>query len=170
MKIALATLGLALAAVIPAAFAQKAEPPAKGQEVKIVGCVQWEKDYRQARNEGRGGALGTGIGVGNEFVLTFAQVEGPGGRTAAASVGTKGNGANGANGSNGANGEKKPNTGATYSITGDHEKELARRIGQQIEVIGILEDRGEPNGERLADLPRIRMTVWVPLKDFCPAQ
>src|SRR6266850_7819609 len=126
MKIALATLGLALAAVIPAAFAQKAEPPAKGKEIKIVGCVQWEKDYRQARNEGRGGVLGTGAGVGNEFVLTFAQVEGPGGRTAAASVGTGTTG----NGASDATGAKKATTGAAYSITGDREKELARRIGQ----------------------------------------
>jgi hypothetical protein len=163
MKITLATIGVALAGVISAApaSAQKAQPPAKGQEITVVGCVQWEKDYRQARNEGRGGALGSGIGVGNEFVLTFAQVEGPGGRTAAASVGTAGSGASG---------DKKVNTGAAYSITGDREKELARRIGQQIEVIGILEDRGEPGSERVGDLPRIKMTAWVPLKDFCPAQ
>src|SRR5256885_1678870 len=126
MKITLAMVGLTLAGVVSAAsaFAQKADIPAKGQEIRVVGCVQWEKDYRQARNEGRGGALGTGIGVGNEFVLTSAQVEGPGGRTAAATVGTAGTG------------EKKAST-AAYSITGDREKELARRIGQQIEVIGI---------------------------------
>ena len=78
----------------------------------MVGCVQWEKDYRQ-------------------FVLTFARVEGAGGRTAAGSVGTAGNGTG-----------KKLTEGATYSITGDREKELARRIGQQVEVIGTLEERG----------------------------
>jgi hypothetical protein len=163
MRITVAMFGLALAGAISAgpAYAQKGETAAKGQEIRIVGCVQWEKDYRQARNEGRGGALGTGIGAGNEFVLTFARVEGPGGRTAAASAGTAGTGANG---------EKKLTTGAAYSITGDREKELGRRIGQQIEVIGILEDSGEANSERAGDLPRIRMTAWVPLKDFCPAQ
>src|SRR5712691_146762 len=47
-----------------------------GKEVRILGCVQWEKDYRKERNEGRGGALGTGLGVGNEFVLTMVKPEG----------------------------------------------------------------------------------------------
>jgi hypothetical protein len=106
----------------------------------VVGCVQWEKDHRQ-------------------FVLTFARVEGAGGRTAAASVGTAGNGAG-----------KKLTEDAAYSITGDREKELARRIGQQVEVIGTLEERGAANNERTGDLPRIKMTAWIPMKDFCPAQ
>lgn len=110
-----------------------------GKEVRIVGCVQWEKDYRKERNEGRGGALGTGLGVGNEFVLTMVKPEG--GRKATA-----------------------------YSITGDREKELGRRIGQQIEVIGVVEDAGKPDAERFGDLSRIRMTAWVPLKDSCPSQ
>jgi hypothetical protein len=161
MNIRMATFATALTVLVASpAFAQKAGPPAKaaeGKEIKVVGCVQWEKDYRQARNEGRGGVLGTGAGVGDEYVLTFAQVEGTGGRTPVASVGSSGAG-------------KKLTEGAAYSITGDREKELGRRIGQQIEVIGILEERGEPNSERAGDLPRIKMTAWVPLKDFCPAQ
>jgi len=143
-------------------FAQRSDSAARkteGKEIRVVGCVQWEKDYRRARNEGRGGALGTGAGAGDEFVLTFAQVDGGGGRTAAASVGTAGNGA-----------AKKLTEGAAYSITGDHEKELARRIGQQVEVIGTLEERSEPNSERTGDLPRIKMAAWIPMKDFCPAQ
>ena len=110
-----------------------------GKEVRIVGCVQWEKDYRKERNEGRGGALGTGLGVGNEFVLTMVKPEG--GRKATA-----------------------------YSMTGDREKELGRRIGQQVEVIGVVEDAGRADAERFGDLPRIRMTAWVPIKDSCPAQ
>jgi hypothetical protein len=109
------------------------------KEVRIVGCVQWEKDYRRQRDEGHGGALGTGIGVGNEFVLTMVKPEG--GRKATA-----------------------------YSITGDREKELGRRLGQQIEVIGVVEDEGKADGERFGDLPRIKMTGWVPVKDSCPAQ
>ena len=114
--------------------------PARAQspkdEVRITGCVQWEKEYRGDRNEGRGGALGTGIGVGNEFVLTRVKPEG--GRKATA-----------------------------YSITGDREKELGRRIGQQIEVIGVVEDEGKPGSERFGNLPRIKMTAWVPVKDTC---
>ena len=106
------------------------------REIRIVGCVQWEKDYRRARNEGAGGALGTGVGVGNEFVLTMVKPEGTRKATA-------------------------------YNITGDREKELGRRIGQQVEVIGVLEDEGKPDSERVGDLPRIRMTGWVPIKDTC---
>jgi len=53
-----------------------------------------------------------------------------------------------------------------YAITGGREKELGRRVGQQIEVIGVIEDEGKANG----DVPRIKMTAWVPLKDSCPAQ
>ena len=118
------------------AFAQ--EPRDAARETRIVGCVQWEKDYRKERSEGRGGALGTGLGVGNEFVLTMVKPEGASKATA-------------------------------YSITGDREKELGRRIGQQIEVIGVLEDAGKSDAERFGDLPRIRMTAWVPIKDSCPA-
>jgi hypothetical protein len=117
-----------------ALHAQTSKPSAR--EVRIVGCVQWEKDYRRARNEGAGGALGTGIGVGDEFVLTMVKPEATRKATA-------------------------------YSITGDREKELGRRIGQQVEVIGVLEDEGKPDSERVGDLPRIRMTGWVPIKDTC---
>ena len=106
------------------------------KEIRITGCVQWEKDYRSERNEGHGGALGTGIGVGNEFVLTMVKPEG--GRKATA-----------------------------YSITGDREKELGRRLGQQVQVIGLVEDEGKPDGGRFGDLPRIKMTAWVPVKDSC---
>lgn len=107
-----------------------------GKEIRITGCVQWEKDYRTERNEGHGGALGAGIGVGNEFVLTMVKPEG--GRKATA-----------------------------YSITGDREKELGRRLGQQVQVIGLVEDEGKPDGDRFGDLPRIKMTAWVPVKDTC---
>jgi hypothetical protein len=131
------SLGVSLLGAVAPALAQSASDAAR--EVRISGCVQWEKDYRKERSEGRGGALGTGLGVGNEFVVTMVKPEG--GRKATA-----------------------------YSITGDREKELGRRIGQQIEVIGVIEDEGKPDADRFGDLPRIRMTAWVPIKDSCPAQ
>ena len=37
------------------------------------------------------------------------------------------------------------------------------------EIKGVLEDVGTPDAERFADLPRIKMTGWVPIKDSCPA-
>ena len=129
-----------IVSLLGAAPLLSAQPPKDaGKEIRIAGCVQWEKDYRKQRNEGRGGALGTGVGVGNEFVLTMVKPDGARKATA-------------------------------YSITGDREKELGRRIGQQIEVIGVIEDDGKADSERFGDLPRIRMTAWVPIKDFCPAQ
>jgi hypothetical protein len=131
------SLVVSLLGAVATALAQSASDAAR--EVRISGCVQWEKDYRKERSEGRGGALGTGLGVGNEFVVTMVKPEG--GRKATA-----------------------------YSITGDREKELGRRIGQQIEVIGVIEDEGKPDADRFGDLPRIRMTAWVPIKDSCPAQ
>lgn len=133
------TLPLVLS-LLGAAVSVLAESPNDAKkEIRIVGCVQWEKDYRRVRNEGRGGALGTGAGVGNEFVLTMVKPEGDRKATA-------------------------------YSITGDREKELGRRLGQQVEVIGVIEDEGKENSERFGDLPRIRMSAWVPVKDSCPAQ
>lgn len=134
MRIAVAAAVTVLLGSFTPAFAQTGKDSSK--EVRVVGCVQWEKDYRKTRNEGRGGALGTGLGVGNEFVLTMVKPEGARKATA-------------------------------YSITGDREKELGRRIGQQVEIIGIIEDEGQPESERLGDLPRIKMTAWVPVKDSC---
>ena len=131
-----AIIGSIVAAALPV-FAQSGSDA--GKEIRIVGCVQWETDYRRARNDGRGGALGTGIGAGNEFVLTMVKPEGTRKATA-------------------------------YSITGDREKELGRRIGQQIEVIGVIENEGKSEGDRFTDLPRIKMTGWVPVKESCPAQ
>ena len=105
-------------------LAQASKEP--GKEIRIAGCVQWEKDYKKA-------------GTGNHLMLTMVKPEG----------------------------ERKA---AAYSITGDREKELARRVGQQVEVIGVIEDEGKPGSERFGDLPRIKMTAWVPVKDSCQAQ
>lgn len=42
------------------------------QQMTLVGCIQREAEYRQAAGSGRGGTMGTGMGVGNEFVLVNA--------------------------------------------------------------------------------------------------
>jgi hypothetical protein len=51
---------------------QPSDRSATKSQVTLVGCVQRESDYRKAHSEGRGGALGMGAGVDNEFVLTEA--------------------------------------------------------------------------------------------------
>lgn len=121
-----------LAAVVATIFAAALPPLAAagddaGKEVRVVGCVQWEKDYFKRSR----------IGDDNEFVLTMV-------KPAATRKAT------------------------AYSITGDREKELGRRIGQQVEVIGIIEDEGKPDANRFGDLPRIKMTAWLPVKESCP--
>jgi hypothetical protein len=112
-----------VAAALPA-FAQADGD--RGKEVRIVGCVQWERDFVKKSR----------IGDDNEFVLTMVKPDATRKATA-------------------------------YSITGDREKELGRRIGQQVEVIGIVEEEGKPNADRVGDLPRIKMTAWIPVKDSC---
>jgi len=123
-------LAAVIATIFAAALPAFAEADSDtGKEVRIVGCVQWEKDYLKRSR----------IGDDNEFVLTMVK---PDARRKA----------------------------TAYSITGDREKELGRRIGQEVEVIGVLEDEGKPEANRFSDLPRIKMTAWVPVKDSCPAQ
>ena len=123
-------LAAVIATIFAAALPAFAEADSDtGKEVRIVGCVQWEKDYLKRSR----------IGDDNEFVLTMVKPDATRKATA-------------------------------YSITGDREKELGRRIGQEVEVIGVLEDEGKPEANRFSDLPRIKMTAWVPVKDSCPAQ
>lgn len=88
--------------------------PDANKEVRIVGCVQWEK--ATARKD-------------DEYVLTKVHPEGA-------------------------------RKATTYRIAGDRAKELGRRLGQQVEVIGMVEEADK-------DVPRIQMTAWVPLKDSC---
>ena len=118
-----AVIASIVAAAVPT-FAQAGGD--RGKEIRIVGCVQWEKDYLKKRR----------IGDDNEFVLTMVKAD-------------------------------APHKATVFSITGDREKELGRRIGQQIEVIGVVEDEGKPNADQVGDLPRIKMTGWTPIKDSC---
>ena len=64
----------AVGARLPAQPARTPAATQSGQQVKLIGCVQRESDYRQARDKGRGGTAGTGIGVADEFVLTNASM------------------------------------------------------------------------------------------------
>ena len=72
------------------------------QQVTVTGCVQREADYRRARDAGRGGVVGTGVGAGNEFVLANASMSG------AAPTGTAGT----------------SSTGTAYELTGKNEGQV----------------------------------------------
>jgi hypothetical protein len=143
-------------------------PTAQTQdEVTIIGCVEFEQDYRKRMAAGRGGVLGSGVGAADEFVLTNvrppeSQVgtsgrSGRGGRVAAAVMpGNSGSG------------------GGVYALTGPQEQNLKRDVGRQIEVVGVIENAGKPStGAELtdiSDLPRITIKTWHPVGDFCPSK
>ncbi len=122
--------------------AARASGTANRAEVGLVGWVEREADYRQARNSGRGGVLGTGVGVGDEFVVT--RTTQPMAASSYRAVGTAGT------------------TDNAFALTGDLEKELVRGIGRQVLIIGMI----EPD----STLPRINVTLWHPIADFCPAK
>ena len=71
--------------------AQQPTAKAPEQQVTLVGCVQTEDDDRKAHNLAKGGAVGTGAGSGNEFVLINASLA----SDAPAATGTSGSTAEG---------------------------------------------------------------------------
>lgn len=103
--------------------AQAAEPQkAPEQQVTVVGCVQREADFRRAMDAGKGGVAGTGVGVGNEYVLVNAAVkaEAPG-APAEAPAGTTGT-----------------TPGAAFELTGKNEEQAGPHVGKRVEIVGKL--------------------------------
>jgi len=92
------------------------------EQVSVVGCVLREADYRKVHDAGRGGAAGTGVGVGNEFVLAYAEATpgaaatGPSTPAAAAGVATA----------------------LAYELTGSNEGMASNYVGRRAEVFGRL--------------------------------
>ena len=137
----------ALFAFAVAAFGQQPAQPQTSpasttdQEVTVTGCVQREADYRRARDAGKGGVAGTGIGVGNEFVLINAST----GTAAEPTTPT------------GTAGSAAPSA-AAYEITGPNEGKLADHIGRRVEIRGKLKASeigagGKPTGGATAGEP-----------------
>jgi hypothetical protein len=140
-------LQLGACAVLAAAFlttvvaAQTPAQPASGptatqaaQQVTLVGCIQREADYRQARDKGRGGVAGTGIGVGDEFVLINASM---------ATQGLK---------------PDAPAADAAYELTGKNEEKAKEFIGKRVQITGTLKPAettpgGKPTGGATAGTP-----------------
>jgi hypothetical protein len=99
-------------------------------QVTLVGCIQREADYRKEHSSGRGGPVGTGAGLKNEYVLINA---------------SKSTEADTSDMSCTGNGE-------AYELTGKRERELARFVGRRIEITGTLKpaktspQTGKPTG------------------------
>jgi hypothetical protein len=94
------------------------------QQVTITGCVQRESDYRSAKDKGRGGAAGTGVGVGNEFVLTDASIAS--GTTAESTTAT------------GTSGSSMSGSGTDFELTGSNEGQVEQYVGKRVEITGKL--------------------------------
>lgn len=90
------------------------------QQVTITGCVQRESDWRSANNKGRGGAAGTGLGTGNEFVLTDASIK---------SDSMASNPSGEATGTSGS-------AGHAYELTGPNEGDAGQFVGKRVEITG----------------------------------
>ena len=142
---AFATVGIVASAQAPSQGQRGAGAPAPQQaagadeRVTVTGCIQREADYRKARDAGRGGVAGTGVGAGNEFVLVNASM-------AAGGAGRAGSGAAGTSG-----------TAAEYEITGTNEGQASQFVGKRVEITGMLKaadtQAGQPTGGPTAGKP-----------------
>jgi hypothetical protein len=90
----------------------------QNQTVTVVGCIVRESDYRKATDAGKGGVAGTGVGAGNEYVLTNASMSTG---AAGSAVGTAGAAA-----------------GAAYELTGSNEGQAKEFVGKRVEISGTL--------------------------------
>ena len=107
-------------------------------EITLVGCIQREADYRRQHDSGRGGVAGTGLGRGNEYILSNAI------RTGSAADIDMDCGTIGA--TSGAPGE-------AYELTGESEPKLEPYVGRKVAVTGMLKDADtEPVGTSGSDV------------------
>jgi hypothetical protein len=84
----------------------------------VIGCLQRESDYRRAHNLGKGGAVGTGIGGGDEFVL----INGSSATSAAAPANLD---------------CAREGGGEAYELTGPREDALKPFVGRAVQISGI---------------------------------
>ena len=132
----------------PAAVAQQPAPTRNANDVvTVIGCVAREADYRSAIADGRGGAAGSGVGVGNEFVLRAVRaVSGePLRPVVSAPAGSE----------------------DVYSVTGNLERELAKAVGRQVAVSGYVEVAKSDGTQKVRDLPRLNALGWHVVSERC---
>ena len=112
---------------------------ASAGQVTISGCVISETEYRKVHDAGRGGVAGTGVGAGNEFILTQASA-----RTSGASTPT------GTSGSTAGP--------ADYELSGPGEGQLSAYVNKKVELTGHFKAEetnaaGQPTGGPTAGAP-----------------
>ena len=100
--------------------------------ISLIGCIQREADYRRQHGSGKGGFLGFGGGLGNEYVLINASPR-RGSRDCATASG-----------------------GEAYELTGSEEGDLKPFVGQRVAITGMRKAAeidtvtGRPTGGRQA--------------------
>jgi hypothetical protein len=102
--------------------------------ISLVGCIQRETDYRKQNESGKGGFLGFGGGLGDEYVLVNASrgVAGPAGDCTTATG------------------------GEAYELTGSAEDDLEPYVGRRVVLSGTRKEAevdratGRPTGGRQA--------------------
>jgi len=122
----------------PAPQAQPSARPSSDQEITVTGCVIPEADYRSAKDAGKGGAAGTGAGVGNEFIL--AQAAPASAADPATPTGTSGS------------------ASMAYELTGPNEGQVSQFVGRRVEIKGKVKAAetnaaGRPTGGATAGAP-----------------
>ena len=115
------------------AYAQN-DLKAEAMPISLAGCIQRETEYRQQHNAGKGGFLGFGGGLGDEYVLVNAS-----------------RGADGAFG-----GCATATGGDAYELTGSAEDDFEPFVGQRVAITGTRKEAqidvetGRPAGGRQA--------------------
>ena len=115
--------------------------------ITVLGCVQREADYRKTIADGKGGALGTGAGATNEYVLRSVHAVSPATYRPIATAGT--------------------NSEEVYSVTGNLEHEMTRAVGHQVAVSGYIEIAKSDGTDKVKDLPRLNAAGWHIVSDRC---
>ena len=112
---------LSSTAVVAQTSGQAASPTEQPDEtpITLVGCLQRESDYRRQHDLGRGGAVATGLGLGNEYVLINASRAGS---------------------SNAAIDCATAATNEAYELTGDQEHNLEPFVGRVVQITGMLKE------------------------------
>lgn len=118
-----------LAPAAPRAQAEAGGAKQADRQVTVTGCVQTEAEFRRMQDKGRGGVAGTGVGVGNEFVLISAS--------------------SGADAKKGAGAE-----GVAYELTGANEKLAAAHVGHRVEISGTVKAGSATGGPTAGAPPR----------------
>ena len=129
------SLSLALSLVfVPQTASADDDVEVRAAPISLMGCIQRETEYRREHNSGKGGFLGFGGGLGDEYVLINAS------QTADGAFGDCGTATG----------------GEAYELSGSAEDDLKPFVGQRVAISGtrkaaeIDPATGRPTGGRQA--------------------